>query len=231
MRKPRVRVDVILLVAFLVFGAILYQFKFLYKGYTPFVDNMFDSLGLILILKGVVIRMAARGHKKAHSGGSHQLVTTGLYQIVRNPMYLGTFYVGLGFVLTLFPWWMIFVFAILFYARFNQQMITEEEFLTQMFGKKYEDFCQRVPRILPNVALSLKLPSDQLINLQEMFSTTEKRGLWSLPLIALSCEILKEWIVNGQFDLMTNLIIYLSTYVGYMLIFMFVMMLRRGKNS
>lgn len=229
MRKPRVKVDVILLIVFLILGGIIYQYDFLYTGYTPFVDNLFDGLGFVFILKGVFIRMAARGHKKAHSGGSHQLVTTGLYQVVRNPMYLGTFYIGSGFVLTLLPWWMVFVFAGFFYARFNQQMMNEEKFLTQMFGKKYEEYCRQVPRIFPNVALAMKLPMGQLINPQEMFSTTEKRGLWSWPLLALSCEMAKEYVLNGGFDLLSNLIVYLCTYVGYMLVFILVMILRRGK--
>ena len=227
MRKPRVRVDVVLLILFLIVGGVTYHFDFLYKGYTPFVDNLFDALGFLLILKGVFIRMAARGHKKANSGGSHQLVTTGLYQVVRNPMYLGTFYIGSGFVLTLLPWWMVFVFAGFFYARFNQQMMSEEKFLTQMFGKKYEEYCRQVPRIFPNIALSMKLPIKQLINPQEMFSTTEKRGLWSWPLLALTCEITKEYLLNSRFDLLSNLTVYLCTYAGFMLVFMLIVMLKK----
>lgn len=230
MRKPRVKIDVILLIVFLIFGGVTYHFDFFYKGYTPFVDNLFDSLGFVLILKGVFIRMAARGHKKANSGGSHQLVNTGLYQVVRNPMYLGTFYIGSGFVLTLLPWWMVFVFAGFFYARFNQQMMSEEKFLTQMFGKKYEDYCRQVPRLFPNVALSMKLPINQLVNPPEMFSTTEKRGLWSWPLLALTCEMTREYLLNNRFDLLSNLTVYVSTYAGFILVFASMVMLKKRQS-
>ncbi len=231
MRKPRVRNDVILLALFLIVTIAIFSFNFLYKGYTPVVDNIFDCLGFMLILKGVIIRMIARGHKKANTDGGHQLVTSGLYQIVRNPMYLGTFYIGIGFVLVLLPWWMVFVFTAFFYVRFNKQVVSEEKLLTQMFGKKYEDYCRQVPRIFPNVALAMKLPISELINPNEMFSTKEKRGLWSWPLLAFACETVKEYFVYGATNVLQNSIVYLGTYVVFMLIFSIVIFLKKMSES
>lgn len=228
MTKLRVQVDVLLLIVFVIFIGATLSFSFLYKGYSFFVDNLLDVLGLFLILKGVLIRMSARGHKKANSDGSHELVTTGLYKIVRNPMYLGTFYIGSGFVFMLLPWWMVFIFAGVFYWRFNIQMRKEEKFLTDKFGKTYEEYCRRVPRIIPNVKLAWIMPINELMNPQEMFSTKEKRGLWSWPLLALSCEIGKEYFLFHGLNLVSNLIIFCGAYLLFMVIYAVIVLVKRG---
>ena len=77
------------------------------------------------------------------------MVTTGIYGYVRNPMYLGSFFIGGGFVLLLWPWWTFPIFVFCFYQRFKQQVLKEEAHLKKIFGKSYEVYCQNVPAIQP----------------------------------------------------------------------------------
>lgn len=75
-----------------------------------------------------------------------KLVTTGIYQYSRNPMYL-------GLLLMLLAWglWLGNAFNVLLAAGFvgymnRFQIIPEEEALGKMFGKDYRQYCTLVRR-------------------------------------------------------------------------------------
>ena len=131
--KSRIKTDTLLLVISIVVMVPIFFIRKLYST-NLFLDNILNVVGIILIFKGNLIRMMARGHKKANSQQGGALVMTGLYSIVRNPMYLGSFLVGAGFIFLLWPFWVFFFFALVFYLRFNRQMLQEEALLTRNFG-------------------------------------------------------------------------------------------------
>jgi protein-S-isoprenylcysteine O-methyltransferase Ste14 len=110
---------------------------------------MLDSLGFSLILFGEIFRISARGYKSENSQGGAKLVTGGPYILVRNPMYLGSFLIGLGFVLMIFQWWVILIFVLFFCVRFRYQILLEENSLRQRFKEEYLDYCKRTPSIIP----------------------------------------------------------------------------------
>ncbi len=79
---------------------------------------------------------------------SNRLVTSGLYQFTRNPMYVGLLIALLGFAIWLggitpFLLLPLFVFLIT-----TQQIIPEEIALEKKFGKEYLDYKKRVRRWL-----------------------------------------------------------------------------------
>ncbi len=76
------------------------------------------------------------------------LVTTGVYKVTRNPMYVGLFFL-------LFAWgivlnnWLSLGFAPLFVLYMNRfQISVEEKALLTLFGSDYETFTQNVKRWL-----------------------------------------------------------------------------------
>ena len=74
------------------------------------------------------------------------LVTTGMYQITRNPMYVGLLFllIGWGFLLGSFSPFLllpIFIFLIT-----TQQIIPEERILEEKFGQQYRDYKESVNR-------------------------------------------------------------------------------------
>jgi len=81
-----------------------------------------------------------------------QVITTGVFSIVRHPIYLGSILLYLGFVLlslsllSTLVWFII----IIFYYMISRY---EERLLTQKFGSAYEEYKKKIPMLLP-----IKLP-------------------------------------------------------------------------
>jgi len=77
-----------------------------------------------------------------------KLITSGIYQIMRNPIVFGIYLLLFGSFLVL-P---TLISIILFFANlitFNSKVIDEEEFLLIGFGEKYEEYKLKVGRYFP----------------------------------------------------------------------------------
>ncbi len=194
--KKRIQIDSLLLALLVILTGLFYGFPHLYST-RHFMVNFWNVLGFVAIMKGAFIRMAARGHKKAHSLQGSGLVTTGLYGYIRNPMYLGTYLIGAGFALIVWPWWMLPIFAWIFYLRFRRQVIKEEKFLTKTFGEEYRKYCQSVARIFPHRRQIWTLNMKEAFRPEEVWTTGEKYILFFLPILAALLGMLKQQLIFG----------------------------------
>lgn len=78
-----------------------------------------------------------------------ELVTTGPYHYVRNPIYVGVMSIFLGHFLW-FGYWAVLIYAVLAFAGVHLFVVLyEEPTLKQKFGAAYEDYLKRVPRWIP----------------------------------------------------------------------------------
>jgi len=113
-------------------------------------DGLSMGLGIPFILLGEVIRISSSGfiHKDS------TLAREGPYSFSRNPLYLGNFFLGLGFVIMASQWYLIGIFLILFYFIYDSTIKEEEKKLLKQFGGIYEDYVNRVPLFFPNVTRS-----------------------------------------------------------------------------
>ena len=222
--KQRVKTDVFLLISVIVVTGIFYVSPPFFSR-NNLLEIILDFVGFVTILKGVSWRVMARGHKKANSHRSESLVTTGIYTISRNPMYLGTLMIGLGFTLILWPWWAVPLFAIVFYQRFKHEMAKEENFLTQKFGVVYQNYCAQTPRLFPSFTKALSLRVRDIVNLKEAFSTKESWGLLSWPALAFLLACLQQQVAMGYVDLLRmGLVLWTAVFtfvVGFILKYWF----------
>ena len=128
----------------------IYWGKFLFaRSIAAPWEGILDSLGLVMALVGFCIRIVARGYKESGSLSGGKLVTGGLYADVRNPMYLGTFLIGLGATLAVFHPVAVAIFVVGYAAIYIPQILREERILRGHFAKEYRDYCQRTPRLIP----------------------------------------------------------------------------------
>jgi len=145
---------------FLIFVAVLVTilfFKYLLpKRQDGTVKIFLDTLGILLVAFGFLLRIASRGYKSEHSANSQNLVGKGPYALMRNPMYLGTFLIGIGVSLVIFSWWVCLVFGFVFLLIYIPQIKKEEAILLKRFGSEYKRYCQITPRFFPNPIISFK---------------------------------------------------------------------------
>ena len=74
-----------------------------------------------------------------------RLVTTGVFAVSRNPIYVG-FFVFLVGQLLVSPDWVPLIYLIAAVALFHRQVLREEQFMRGRYGQEYADYCRRVRR-------------------------------------------------------------------------------------
>jgi protein-S-isoprenylcysteine O-methyltransferase Ste14 len=80
-----------------------------------------------------------------------ELVITGPYRYVRNPIYMGVFAIFFGHFLW-FAYWALFIYTVLaFIGAHIFVVLYEEPTLKRKFGESYENYLQHVPRWLPRL--------------------------------------------------------------------------------
>ena len=74
-----------------------------------------------------------------------ELVTDGIYQLSRNPAFLGFDLVYLSILLLFFNW-VLLAFTVFAIVMLHLQMLQEEQYLAQEFGQAYLDYKKKVCR-------------------------------------------------------------------------------------
>jgi protein-S-isoprenylcysteine O-methyltransferase Ste14 len=107
----------------------------------------FLALGAVLIVPGLLIRALASGHVRKNEA----LATSGPYAYTRNPLYLGSLLIGVGFAVAAHSWWVGVALLVMFFAIYLPVIRDEEAFLRQKFSE-FDEYARRVPRIFPRLA-------------------------------------------------------------------------------
>jgi protein-S-isoprenylcysteine O-methyltransferase Ste14 len=81
---------------------------------------------------------------------NRELSIRGPYLLVRNPMYLGRYFLLLGFVLLLGRWQAVAVYTLVYYVYMVNRVRREERRLDRVFGERFRAYCARVRRFLPS---------------------------------------------------------------------------------
>ncbi len=111
-------------------------------------------MGIISILIGESIRIWSVSYAglttRAREIMAPYLVREGPYAYIRHPIYLGNFFIGIGFLLCLsrinIP--LLILFSFLFWVVYYLITSAEEKFLEKKFPE-YKEYQKRVPRFFP----------------------------------------------------------------------------------
>ena len=104
-------------------------------------------IGAVVSLLGLLLRAWAAGHIRKNSS----LATSGPYAFTRNPLYLGSFLLGLGFTIASGFWPLGILFALLFLGIYFPVMRVESATLAELFGKEFENYARQVPLFFPRI--------------------------------------------------------------------------------
>ena len=122
-----------------------------------FYWHHYENLCLFISLAGIFIRVYTVGHTPAGTSGRNtqnqvadSLNQTGIYSIVRHPLYLGNFLTWLGISLLTCNIGFISIFVLAYWLYYERIMYAEEQFLRNKFGVAYINWAEITPTILPN---------------------------------------------------------------------------------
>ncbi len=104
-------------------------------------------IGAALVIPGLAIRALASGHVQKNQ----QLTTTGPYAYTRNPLYLGSLILAVGFAISARNWWVGAGLILIFLSIYLPVIRGEEAFLATHFPE-FAEYARRVPRLLPRLS-------------------------------------------------------------------------------
>lgn len=120
------------------------------------VGGIYEAFCIFLIITGLALRAYTVGHVPAGTSGrntreqvAESLNTTGIYSVVRNPLYLAN---AIGYIgAALYPqWiWVGVAMAVVLIFYFERIIAAEERFLLGKFGADYQDWAARTPAFFP----------------------------------------------------------------------------------
>ena len=105
------------------------------------------AIGGAIAVVGLLIRAWASGHIRKNQ----TLAVSGPYAYTRNPLYLGSFVLGVGFTIAAGVWWLGIIFIALFLGIYLPVMRVESGDLAKLFGAEYEEYAGRVPLFFPRL--------------------------------------------------------------------------------
>jgi protein-S-isoprenylcysteine O-methyltransferase Ste14 len=105
------------------------------------------AVGAPVSLVGLLLRAWGSGHLRKNDA----LATSGPYAYTRNPLYLGSFIMGLGFTIASGRWWLGVLFVALFLGIYLPVMRVESATLAQLFGESFQAYARAVPVFLPRI--------------------------------------------------------------------------------
>ena len=116
-----------------------------------------EVIFLTVSLIGQAIRIATVGFAPKNTSGRNtvfgqvadELNTTGIYSVIRHPLYLGNFFMWLGPVLFLRSFCFTLFFVLFYWLYYERIMFAEEQFLRKKFGEIYDEWSQKVKPFIP----------------------------------------------------------------------------------
>lgn len=153
------------------------------------IDQAQYQWGLIAIIIGVLTRSISAGtlHK------NQQLNMDGIYAIVRNPLYVGSFFILLGINLIIHHPLVWAASALIFIATYIPTILGEEYALKNIFPEQWGQFENSVPRFIPNVFRILELRKTSW-NAKQWYKNHEHYTVITAILVIIILELYSRFI-------------------------------------
>lgn len=104
-------------------------------------------VGASLAVVGLLIRAWAAGTIQKE----RELTTTGPYAFTRNPLYVGSFLLGVGITLAGGHWIWPALFVLFYATVYGGTIAGEARLLADMFGDRFREYAEHVPAVVPRV--------------------------------------------------------------------------------
>jgi len=120
-------------------------------------DNLLDYSAFAVSILGLFIRAYTVGRAAPNTSGRNttegqvadDVNTTGIYSIVRHPLYVGNFFMWLGVAILTQNFWFLVAYVFMYWLYYERIMFAEEQFLRRKFGEKYVAWAAKTPAFIP----------------------------------------------------------------------------------
>lgn len=196
----------------LFFGIALFSLRYFKPFPSESADEIWEIFCLSVSYFGLAIRILAIGYTPSRTSGrntrrqvAESLNTTGIYSLIRHPLYLGNCLMWFG--ISLFPmlWWLSVLCILMFWVYYERIMFAEEAYLRDKFGEAYSVWAEKTPAFIPSFRTYVKpsLPFSWKKVLRR-----EYNGFFAVPLCLFIMELLGDYLagIGAHIDIMWAII-------------------------
>jgi len=190
-----------------------------YPGHSERLDHLWEAFCLIVSFFGLGIRIFTIGYTPKGTSGRNTkkqvadtLNTTGMYSIVRNPLYLGNFFMGFGIALFANHWWLTLIYILAFWLYYERIIFAEEAYLRENFGNEYLDWANVTPVFIPKLRKYKK--ADLPFSIKNVLRR-KYNGFFAVIIVMFLLETVGEFFAVGEFDYDVGWVVLLS--IGFII--------------
>jgi protein-S-isoprenylcysteine O-methyltransferase Ste14 len=162
-----------------------------------------------LVLRAFTVGYVPKGTSSRNTCGPGALTlnTTGMYSLVRHPLYLGNYLAVLGCLLFFHRVWIVVAGTAVFAILYESIILSEEAFLRNRFGDAFESWARATPTWIPRLR-GWKTPG--LPFSWRTVLNREYTGLFVVCAIFSVFDLAGDWVVEGrwQFDGWSALLVF-----------------------
>lgn len=126
--------------------------------YDSYLLNLaWEFFCLLISIIGLLIRIIVSGTVPVGTSGRNtlkqvaaQLNTTGIYSVVRHPLYIGNFLIILGISMLPRQWYLAVIISLVFILYYERIIAREEAFLEERFGDIFRAWAKDVSVVVPH---------------------------------------------------------------------------------
>jgi protein-S-isoprenylcysteine O-methyltransferase Ste14 len=178
---------------------------FEYPGQSEKLDDIWEIICLFISFSGVGIRFFTVGYTPKGTSGTNTrkqiadtLNTTGMYSIVRHPLYLGNFIIWFGLSAFFHLWWFSLLVILIFWLYYERIMFAEEEFLREKFGYLFSEWAEKTSAFIPDI--SKWRSSDMMFAIRKAI-TNEYKSFFAVIVSFTAFEIIGDIFVQQRFEI------------------------------
>ncbi|MEN8222523.1 MAG: isoprenylcysteine carboxylmethyltransferase family protein [Acidobacteriota bacterium] len=204
------------------------NFLFKYRSFTPIplilivfiffkpvidsdMDNILTAIGLLVLIFGEYIRILSVGYSFSGTSGrenflrADNLNVSGIYSIVRNPLYIGNLLIYTGLLIVYSNFYALLFFDLLLILQYFFIIRAEESYLEKTYGEEYKKYKNSVYSIFPLFSNYIK-PENKFNPLKVLLK--ENDSVFNALVIFGLIILYKGYIMSGK-------IVYWKSYAVY----------------
>ncbi len=167
----------------------------------PASVRLLQVLAVAVALAGLAVRVLAIGtaaegtsERSTVNPRASRLRTTGLYSLVRHPLYAGNTITAVGLAAFTTRWYLPLIVLLLGLLYHERIAAREEAFLEERFGDEFRAWAERVPAMIPVPARFQA--SDVPFGWRRPLGS-EFHGLMTIASVVFALDLFRAWIATG----------------------------------